>query len=85
MITVSNEKFLTSRTENGFVVICDNQKLTRDDLAFDTARLIRAAPELLREAQLLVARLQMMAIHPSHYAALARVVRVATPNTPKEA
>ena len=85
MLTVSNEKFLTSRTENGFVVLCDSHKLTRDDLPYGTARLIRAAPDLLREAQLLVSSLQMMAIHPSHYAALAAVVRQAAPKTPKEA
>jgi hypothetical protein len=52
MIALSNEKFLTSRTDNGFVVLCDGHKLTRDDLTFGTARLIRAAPDLLREAQL---------------------------------
>jgi hypothetical protein len=40
MIALSNEKFLTSRTDNGFVVLCDGHKLTRDDLTFGTARLI---------------------------------------------
>jgi hypothetical protein len=84
MLTVSNEKFVISRTENGFVVLCDGHKLTRDDLTFGTARLIREAPQLRREAQLLVSRLQMMAIHPSHYAALARAVRISTPKTPRE-
>ena len=85
MIALSNEKFLTSRTDNGFVVLCDGHKLTRDDLTFGTARLIRAAPDLLREAQLVVSRLQMMAIHPSHYASLAHMVRNAAPKTPRDA
>ena len=85
MLALSNEKFLTSRTDNGFVVSCDGHKFTRDDLTFATARLIRAAPDLLREAQLVVSRLQMMAIHPSHYASLAHMVRNATPKTPKDA
>lgn len=85
MLALPNEKFLTSRTDNGFVVLCDGHKLTRDDLTFGTARLIRAAPDLLREAQLLVSRLQMMAIHPSHYASLAHMVRNAAPKTPKDA
>jgi hypothetical protein len=34
MIALSNEKFLTSRTDNGFVVLCDGHKLTRDDLPY---------------------------------------------------
>jgi hypothetical protein len=86
MIALSNEKFLTSRTDNGFVVLCDGHKLTRDDLTFGTARLIAAAPDLLdASAQLVVSRLQMMAIHPSHYASLAHMVRNAAPKTPKDA
>jgi len=85
MYPISNEKFWTSRKESGFVVGSGDNELTRDDLPYATARLIRAAPDLLREAQLLVSRLQMMAIHPSHYATLAAVVRQATPKTPKDA
>ena len=85
MYPISNEKFWTSRKENGFVVGSGDHELTRDDLPYETARLIRAAPDLLREAQLLVSRLQMMAIHPSHYASLAHAVRNAAPKTPKDA
>jgi len=85
MYPISNEKFWTSRKESGFVVGSGDNELTRDDLPYETARLIRAAPDLLREAQLLVSRLQMMVIHPSHYATLAAVVRQTTPKTPKDA
>ena len=42
------------------------------------ARIIAAAPDLLAESQRLLARLQEMAIHPSHYAGLAAAIARAT-------
>lgn len=78
-----NHKFLTQRTETGFAVLSEGVQITRADLKYSTARLIMSAPDLLRESQLLLARLQMMAIHPSHYADLAHAVRRAAPRTPK--
>lgn len=46
--------------------------------AADNARLIAAAPELLAESQRLLARLQEMSIHPSHYAGIASAIASAT-------
>lgn len=46
-------------------------------LAANTA-LVAAAPDLLAESQRLLARLQEMAIHPSHYAGLAAAIARAT-------
>jgi len=42
------------------------------------ARIIAAAPDLLAESRRLLARLQEMAIHPSHYAGLAAAIARAT-------
>ena len=40
--------------------------------------LVETAPDLLAESQRLLARLQEMAIHPSHYAGLAAAIARAT-------
>lgn len=48
------------------------KKLRGDDA------LAAAAPDLLAESQRLLARLQEMAIHPSHYAGLAAAIARAT-------
>lgn len=78
MFTVSNEKFWFARTECGHVVGSGDHELTRDNLPRDTAALIAAAPDLLAESRRLLARLQEMAIHPSHYAGLAAAIARAT-------
>ena len=44
----------------------------------DDAALVTAAPDLLAESRRLLARLQEMAIHPSHYAGLAAAIARAT-------
>ena len=44
----------------------------------DDAALVAAAPDLLAESRRLLARLQEMAIHPSHYAGLAAAIARAT-------
>ena len=46
--------------------------------AYANAALIAAAPDLLAEAQALVERLRGMAVHPSHYAEMERVITRAT-------
>ena len=52
-------------------------KANRPDLMdsnSDDAALVTAAPDLLAESRRLLARLQEMAIHPSHYAGLAAAI-----------
>ena len=56
-------------------------KANRPDLMdsnSDDAALVTAAPDLLAESRRLLARLQEMAIHPSHYAGLAAAIARAT-------
>jgi len=59
------------------VAECGRTLLPAAEIAANAA-LVAAAPDLLAESQRLLARLQEMAIHPSHYAGLAAAIARAT-------
>ena len=59
------------------VAECGRTLLPTAEIAANAA-LVAAAPDLLAESRRLLARLQEMAIHPSHYAGLAAAIARAT-------
>ena len=59
------------------VAECGRTLLPADEIRANAA-LVAAAPDLLAESRRLLARLQEMAIHPSHYAGLAAAIARAT-------
>ncbi len=59
------------------VAECGRTLLPAAEIAANAAP-VAAAPDLLAESQRLLARLQEMAIHPSHYAGLAAAIARAT-------